>query len=506
MKSATPTAAVDVCYIVSHGFASRMITQTDLLGRLQAQGLSTAVICPDRKDPVLSRYCAERGITLVEFQPRTSLFNEDYLVKRHYYLEDIRANQVLWEKHLAATRFHPARNPLRRVRPYWYYLMYRLNHWVPQIRERFRAREKEFLHSPEAERLLAGLKPRNLVATYPVTLGEAMLLHYGNRSPDTSTWIHLLSWDNITCKGRFAETADRYVAWGEVMRDEFVEHYGIDPARIHLCGVPHFDVHRDPAIQPLVAQVVEAAGLSAQRPYIVFAMSSPRFAPNEIGIVEWLAQKVAAGAYGAVQLLVRPHPQNVSGNMADPSWLPRLQALSRLPGVAVALPKLVESRMRWSMAEQDMYELAAMLAGAALVLNSGSTVSIDALMHHKPVLITSFDGEQRREYWNSARRLMDYPHLRKLRELGGVEVATDLASCDERIRALLASPGQGADRRRAALLAECFSDDGHATSRVVETFAAFARSEGAVSRRDTAPEIGEPAARHACAEQLVEPS
>lgn len=463
--------SVDICYILSHGFASRMVTQTDLLGRLQRAGKSVAVICPDSTDPVLSKYCEERGIRIAQFEARTSFFTEDYMFKRRYFLEDIESNPALWEKHLSATRYYPARHPLRRLRSYWYYLMYRLNRYLPGIRQRFIAKEKRYLHSTEAEALLRDLQPRKLVSTYPVTLAEAVLLHYGNKNPQVETWIHLLSWDNITCKGRFVESAEQYIAWGDVMRDEFQAHYDIPAERIHVCGVPHFDVHRQEAVRERLPDVVGVLGIRTDRPYLLFAMSSPRFAPNEIDVVEWLAKAVSGGAFGDVQLIVRPHPQNVSGNMADASWLPRLQKLGKVPGVAVALPRLVSSRLRWSMEEQDMYELAAMLSGAAIVLNSGSTMSIDALMHGKPVLITAFDADRQRDYWDSARRLMDYPHLRTLERLGGVDVCSDFAQCEASIRQKLADPAHGAERRRQALLAECFSDDGRATERVVAVLA-----------------------------------
>lgn len=464
--------SVDICYIVSHGFASRMVTQTDLLGRLRRAGLTVAVISPDASDPVLSAYCSENDIALEEFAPDLAGVSDDYMFKRRYFLEDIKANPALWEKHLAATRFHPARNPFKRLRPYWYYLMYRLIPTFPSIRRRFQRREAERLRSPQAEALLARLRPRRLVATYPVNLAEAMLLRYGNRHPAVETWIHLLSWDNITCKGRFLETADRYIAWGDIMRDELREHYGVSSDRVSVCGVPHFDVHRDPRMAASLPSMLELLAMDPSRPYVMFAMSSPRFAPNEIEIVEWIAQRIADGAYGEMQLLVRPHPQNVSGNMADASWLPRLKALSSVPGVGVAFPKLVRSRLRWSMAEVDMFELAAMLAGATAVINSGSTVSIDALMHGKPVVITSFDAGKQRDYWDSARRLMDYTHLKTLALLGGVLVSRNFDELELALRSEMADPGKRASVRRNALLQECFSDDARATERVVRSLLA----------------------------------
>lgn len=461
------TAGVDVCYVVSHGFASRMLTQTNLLGRLRESGLSVALIAPDRNDPVLAAYCSKHDIRLEEFAPRTHWFSDDYLYKRRYYLEDIRSNPAVWEKHLAATRFHRARNPFKRLRPHWYYLMYRLIPHFPSIRARFQRKEERRLRAPEAEGLLKKLRPRKLISTYPVSLPEALLLHHARRDPGIETWIHLLSWDNITCKGRFVATADQYIAWGPVMRDELKAHYGVGDDRIHVCGVPHFDLHRDSRAAALRPEVLTALGLDPTRPYVVLAMSSPRFAPNEIDIVEWLAGKVGDGAFGNLQLLVRPHPQNVTGNLADASWLPRLQALAGRAGIGVAFPKLVQSRLRWSLQEVDMLELAAMLSGAAAVINSGSTVSIDALMHGKPVLITSFDADRQRDYWDSARRLMDYPHLKTLRALGGVSVTGSYAELEAALRMAIEHPEGDAAVRARALAAECLSDDGRATDRVL---------------------------------------
>ena len=114
-----------------------------------------------------------------------------------------------------------------------------------------------------------------------------------------------------------------------------------------------------------------------------------------------------------------------------------------------------------------MQELAGLLSGCQAVLNSGSTVSIDALCHGKPVVITSFDGEAQRDYWDSARRLMDYPHLSKLAQLGGLEIARSYPELSQLLTRVLAFPEEHQPERESALLAECFSMDGRATERVV---------------------------------------
>ena len=50
---------IDIAYIVSHGFAARMVTQTDLLGLLVKEGKKVALICPDKNDENLKTYMLE---------------------------------------------------------------------------------------------------------------------------------------------------------------------------------------------------------------------------------------------------------------------------------------------------------------------------------------------------------------------------------------------------------------------------------------------------------------
>ncbi len=458
---------IDIAYIISHGFAARMVTQTDLLGKLVAAGKSVALICPDKNDPNLSDYCRLHAIPIHEFNERGGFWNENYMFKRKYFLEDIEGNPALMDKHIHATRYNSSHHPLRRIRPYYYWWVYKLIPLFPSIRKRFIAREKKNLKSSKAAQLIEQLQPKKLISTYPVNFNEAVLLHYGNMHPAVQTWIHLLSWDNITCKGHFPETADKYIAWGPIMEEELQTYYQVKPENIFATGVPHFDIHFQVNQTPNVAQHVKALGLHPDIPYLFFAMSSPRFAPGEIQIVEWLAAEMEKQAFGELQLIVRPHPQNVTGNLADKSWLPRLAKLGEHRHTAVDFPEVAKSKLNWSMKNDDMVRLANLLTGSKMVINSGSTVSIDGLLHHKPIIITAFDGHQKFSYWKSARRLIDYPHLKKLIDAGGITVTKSFETFEHALRQALADDHYRLDERNRTLLLEIYKPDGGATERVV---------------------------------------
>ena len=57
----------DIVYIVSHGFASRMVTQTNLLGKLVQAGKSVALISPDKEDIVLKLLPIFLGVCALPF-------------------------------------------------------------------------------------------------------------------------------------------------------------------------------------------------------------------------------------------------------------------------------------------------------------------------------------------------------------------------------------------------------------------------------------------------------
>jgi hypothetical protein len=197
-------------------------------------------------------------------------------------------------------------------------------------------------------------------------------------------------------------------------------------------------------------------------------MSSPYFAPHEIDIVEWLARRIDDNGFGReMQLIVRPHPQNVQGNMADRSWLPRIMGV-RSERVAIDLPALEDSRMQWKMKPHDLPHLSQLLAKCAICFNSGSTLTIDAIIQDRPVVITAFDAGHDLPWWKSARRLIEYPHLAKLIGLGGTRVARSFADLESNIREYIKDPERDAAGRGVTRREECGECDGRASMRVAD--------------------------------------
>ncbi len=468
---------VDIAYIISHGFAARMLLQTNLLGKLLQKGYKVAVITTYKNDLNLINYAKENHIEIMEYNPSSSLWTGEYMRLRKYLFEDIRKNAALWEKHLRDLNTAKQRSSYSTVfKIRIYYFIHLLAIAFPFLRKLFAGFERRSLKDPVADKILQEFDPGLLIATYPVNLTESRLLYAGNKAGRTKTVIHLLSWDNITCKGFFSQLADYYICWGNIMKQEFIEYYKVPEKNIFNTGVPHFDLHKSVTGSFVYKEILKQKGLDPEIPYIFFALGAPYFSPTEIDIAEWLAKKIEAKDFGEIQLILRPHPQNISSNAADTILVNRLKAMESAH-VVIDWPKMLESNLNWSMQSSDMLEFAQLLEGCSLSINSGSTVSIDSLLHDKPVIQPLFDAGVVLPWWQSVTRVHDYTHCKKLVDLGGVTVTTNFEEFEFELKRYLKDPSYQLEKRENARFQEVGINDGNATVRVVSAIEQIANKK-----------------------------
>ena len=133
----------DIAYIISHGFAARMVMQTNLLGLLVKEGKKVALIAPDREDENLKIYCNENGVDLYEFNPKSSFWTSQYHDARKYFLENIKANPALWEKHIYATRYNKSKKPWPHIKPRLLILCYYLRNWFPGLKKWYKKKRRK---------------------------------------------------------------------------------------------------------------------------------------------------------------------------------------------------------------------------------------------------------------------------------------------------------------------------------------------------------------------------
>ena len=454
---------VDICYLVSHGFAARMVLHTDVIPQIHARGMSVAIVVPSQAEAAAKNIEKRHGVKVYAAPDYVTPYRREYQVLRRYLFEDVESNPSLWPKH----HYTRDQGAFRRTILDSYLLLNKLSLKSGTVRRGLEKLEDTMLASKEGARLLRELKPGVVVATYPVSRLESHIVKEAKRLGITTAG-HLLSWDNITSKGRFPSPPDHYITWGPVMSGEVAEYYGKTPEFIHECGVAHFDRHLKDVDPSRVQALLREHNLDPGKPYLLFGMSSSYIAPKEVDIVTWLAEQVRANRFGEdMQLIVRPHPQNIKYDGPDP----RAEELTAIAGprVAINYPMIKTDGLEWNVDESDLDRLVALFAGSAVTLSSGSTFAIDGLMRDKPVIVTAFDGETTDLPWYlTANRILNFIHIRKLLEFGGCYVAEDYESLADGINRYLGDPSLDAAGREAARHGECGPCDGKTAQRVAE--------------------------------------
>jgi len=465
-SSSSARRRTDICYVISHGFAARMILHSQLIPELSRRGLKISVLTPGGDEPAMKKLAGNGGFDVLPLTVPAGCRAELSARLRPYIYENVRKNQDLWAKHLQIVK-GPDTSGLRRLQSRLFYGINRVAVRLPLLRHGLLMLERWSLRSRRVEEMLQDLQPRLVVSTYPVADLEASVLLTAQRLAIQSVG-QLLSWDNITAKGRFLVLPEYFIAWGPIMAEELRKYYGVTDDRIAQAGVAHFDAHINEVSKEDISSHVRSLGLDPQRPYLFFGMSSPVFAPTEIDIVEWLTSKIVQNEFGDdLQLIVRPHPQNLESSMADLSWLGRLEAL-KSSRIAIDYPILHKSALPWNLDRSDLVKLVNLVGGCRICLNSGSTLSIDAIVQDRPVIVTLFDADEGRPWWRSARRVADYIHQKKMLDLGGARVARSFGDLERAIQAYLKDPELDADGRALVRERELGTCDGRATVRVAD--------------------------------------
>ncbi|HMR88668.1 MAG TPA: hypothetical protein PKD51_10965 [Saprospiraceae bacterium] len=455
----------DVVYVISHGFSSRMVTQTNLLVNIVEKGYRVGIIT-NGHDSDLKKYCDDNDIQIIEIEQTLSFIQRQFLDIKRYILDDLDTNIALMEKHVWAIKYSNF-GLITRLKYRLAYQIYKILKLFPSIRNLVKSKINILYYDRKSEELLKRINTRILVSTYPINFLETSLLLAANKLKILN-FIHFLSWDNITSKGYIPAVADKFISWGEVMEKEIIEYYNISKKNIYNCGVVHFDLHHAYKNTNDYKLVIQDLGLDPLKPYIYYGMVAARFVPNEINLVRWLSEQISNNRYGnEIQLVIRPHPQNVSGYMKSDEYLGLLKGLTN-SRVAIHWPAVNESTLQWSMKNYDMHNISKLLNGCMFCINAGSTLAVDALNCNKLTIVTGFDLPKCIDYWKSAARSLDFTHLKNFLKNDGVILCTSLNQFDEVILNIISNKYSiNLDSIIKLKNMYCTSNEGNSTEMVV---------------------------------------
>jgi hypothetical protein len=230
----------------------------------------------------------------------------------------------------------------------------------------------------------------------------------------------IFSWDNLTSRSRIFTPYDDFLVWHNNMRDDLLCIYPrTDPARVHVTGTPQMDYHFKPQYHLSREELCARIGLDPTRPFILYTTSIPRHFPDEHFTVERTAHILDSLPLNPKpQLLIRTYAKGTSDEM---------KALA-----AKGLPNTVFQPLFWNEKwlmplEEDLTIYSSLMRHTAMGINGASTVSLELMMHDKPVINLDFDppGSNLPPHLHWHRHII-FDHYAPVAKSGGVMLAQSI--------------------------------------------------------------------------------
>ena len=480
LTTQTPVSArkaeTHIGFLITQGFAARMMLRAGVPGKLIAEGARVTVLSPNASEEYFKNEFEVETLALRQTPAINNRIAGRFRAYRPYLLDRVDENPTLMSLH----------KHLFENRPVLGSALLGINRTLARsclFRNASRVGERILNRSKGVKRLLQELKPDLLVLPNPFGVEETVYLLYA-RELSIPVACQMLSWDNITAKGTPLLMPDYFISWGPIMTEEIAHFYQFSRDKIFECGVPHFDVYSQKQELTSRKNLLRKLNLSPELPYIFYGMVAAMHCPREVEILTWLAEQVNNDAFAEpCSLVIRPHPETMSGvnSLHNEAWA-KLRALLG-PRVALDVPPVLSKRLAWDLPKNDMYHLASLLDGCAMCLNASSTLCLDACMLDRPVVNIGFDGWEKLPYERSARKSLDFIHMAKLLAFGGVRVARSFRELKESIDAYLNNPALDREGRRRSVEQECGPLDGRAAERVANVLTHLTRQQS-----DSVPE------------------
>ncbi len=265
------------------------------------------------------------------------------------------------------------------------------------------------------------------------------------------------SWDQPTTKGPLVAGVDRFLVQSRRMREELALYHGVPEERVEVTGWPQMDVYRQSGVIAHRAELTAELGLPVDRRFILLGANSARLGAHEPSIAAFLAERLAAGDFGAdCSLVIRPHPK-------DGAWGQRFGHL-HAPPLVVVLPADLGR----------LHFLASLLSHAALLVASSGSICLDAMALDTCAVNLAFDGDLSVPHARKASRWLELDHYAPVVASGGLRLAEGFPELAQAVRAYLDDPSLDAEGRVRCRAEQLEPLDGQSSRRVAQAIARMA--------------------------------
>lgn len=270
------------------------------------------------------------------------------------------------------------------------------------------------------------------------------------------------SWDHFPKRYEPVRT-ETLLVWNEPTRTEAIELQGYRREQTVLTGAPYYDVLADPSLLIDRESFFTQHGLMPDRK-LMFFTSGAVYAPDDADVIEDLVTALREDAYAqAAQLYIRPYP----GIQSEHERYDRFENTQHV--VIGWIPETKGFADPWIPNKEDVREFVNFLYHADIVINTASSIAIEASAFLKPIVNIGFDGHGHRPYGKSLKRFKRLTHYQHIYETGGTILVEERERLIPTINTFLLDPAYNRENIIRLRDKMCWKIDGQSGKRIADT-------------------------------------
>lgn len=242
------------------------------------------------------------------------------------------------------------------------------------------------------------------------------------------------SWDNIPARGFFSVKPDKLLVWNRSMADQAVSFQNMKYSDIKIVGSPQFEYYRRIGACMQKDQLIERLPLDRGSKIVCYTASAERVFPDEPEFIDELLSVLGRIKSHSVKFILRLHPEERKEYY--------IAKYSKSDNVILDIPNDGFRATATSNigTKEDIESFVMLMKYSNIVINLGSTVTLDALLFNTPVICPSFNPILEKEAWNAAHKHYRVTHYEVISASGAVLFPTSVQELERQINFFLDSP------------------------------------------------------------------
>ena len=258
-------------------------------------------------------------------------------------------------------------------------------------------------------------------------------LMYGAKKAGLPVIVLVHSWDNLPARGLLPVIPDALLVWNNIMKQQAITLHGMSCSDVYIIGVPQYQYYKKLGLELDESQFLRKyCGKSIKNKVVLYTCSATRVFPDEELFIDELIEVMYA--LPNIQLVIRLHPEERKNTYQE--------KYADSPNIILSIPDdSFRAKRTNSVGEvQSIDEFVMLMKYSAVVINMGSTITLDATLFDTPAICPMFNINHDPESWNAAMKWYDSSHLEAIVNSNAVDFPLNFKELLDCVRIAINSP------------------------------------------------------------------